>query len=191
MNGDEGQPSQGWERNPVSKRSINWMFQVREEVRMGRGPIMAAIVGGYSLHVQASLEYRVFKTRGRWDFSRNESACISNGHRINLSWLMTLGKSLLWFPSDDQGGYLWLMARLLSSCNVQRLFLNLLPGPSSFTHRVAWIQPLSNGSWLGNGHAESDQHSWSNLLTEFTTGNRRKPVSLLEKNIPILLLFSP
>ena len=145
----------------MSKRNINWMFEVREKVRMGRGPIMEAIVGGYSGHVQASLEYRVFKTRGKWDFSRNESASILNGHRINLSWLMTLGKSLLWFPSEDQGGCLWLMARLFSSYNVQRLFLNLLSGASSFTHRVAWIQPLSDGSWLGNGHPESRQHSWS------------------------------
>lgn len=41
------------------------MFEVREEVRMGRGPIMVAIVGGYSGNAQASLEYAVFKTRAR------------------------------------------------------------------------------------------------------------------------------
>lgn len=145
MNGDEGQPSQGWERNPMSKRNINWMFEVREEVRMGRGPIMVAIVGGYSGHAQASLEYTVFKTRARWDFSWNESACIFNGHRINLSWLMTLGKSLLWFPSEDQEGRLWLMARLLSSCNVQRLLKS--PSRGFILHTQSCLDPATE-QWL-------------------------------------------
>lgn len=41
------------------------MFDLREEVRVGRSPVVEAVVGGYSGHVQASLENRVLKTRGR------------------------------------------------------------------------------------------------------------------------------
>lgn len=145
MNDEEGQPSQGLERNSMSVKKTNGTLKVKE-----KGHTVEE-VGGWA-GVQSwwpSLEATVdvpgcqwntecSKSRGRRDLPGKESASIFNGHRIiNLSWPVTLDKSLLWFPSEDQGGCLWMVPRLLSSCNVQRLLFNLLPRVSSFTHRDA------------------------------------------------------